>query len=172
MPAVFSKREQVILYLTICVVIFGLAFNFVIAPLLSASANLNKEITVARAKMNRYAFLLKQKDAIQKISSQFSAAVKTPGQEGNTLVTVLSELEGLAQEAGISIVDIAPQPPRGYSGILIDLKTEGPIEGYMKFFYSTEKSLSLLRIKKFQLNAKPNSQLLEGSFSVSHLPLT
>jgi hypothetical protein len=79
-------------------------------------------------------------------------------------------LEALAKDAGINIVDIAPQPAQDQSGknneVGIDLKTEGQVEGYLKFIYSMEKSLSLLRIKRFQLNVKPNSQLLEGNFSI------
>lgn len=175
MAMVFSKREQAILYITVCVVVFGLAFSFVAAPLWSANENLNKEIAAARAKIRRYASLLSRKEMIKKASSRFSPGSAMAGREGNTLIAVLSELEALAKDAGISIVDIAPQPARDQAArdkeIFIDLKTEGPIEGYLKFIYSTEKSLFLLRVKSFQLNVKPNSQLLEGNFSISHLAL-
>ena len=59
-----------------------------------------------------------------------------------------------------------------YKEILIDLRTEGTQEGYLKFFYNIENSLALLRIKKFRLTAKTNTQTLEGSFSISQLSLS
>lgn len=173
MIRVLSRRERVILYATAGVIIFAAIFNFLLAPVLTKNDNLNKEINLKRAKLKKYLWLLSQKEAIQGKYSKFSSAPGGLGQEQDALVSALSELENLAKNSGVKIIDLRPQQPAGgrdlYREILIDLRTEGEMAGYLKFIYELENSLSLLRIKKFQLSAKPNSTILEGSFSISQL---
>lgn len=90
-------------------------------------------------------------------------------------MSILSELELIAQQSGVSIIDIRPQLPKetsAYKEIYIDLRAEGSMQAFLKFIYDIENSLSLLRIKKLQLIAKPNSSILEGIFSISELSVT
>lgn len=173
MIRVLAKRERIILYATIGVVIFAIAFNFLLAPVLTKNDNLNREINLKRAKLKKYLWLISQKEAIQSKYSKFSPAPSVSDQQQDVLVSALSELENLAKNSGIRIIDLRPQQgAKGsdlYKEILIDLRTEGSMDGYLKFIYNLENSLSLLRIKKFQLTAKPNAQVLEGSFSISQL---
>lgn len=169
MIKLLSKRERIILYATIGVLIFFLGFNFLIAPLVTKVANLNKEIKLAREKLKEYRWLLSQRDYIQGAYAKSSSVFKASGEKENPLVSALSSLENLATQADIRIIDIRPQASRGstpYRQMLIDLRTEGAMEGYLSFFYNLENSLSLLRIKKFQLTAKPNTPALEGSFTI------
>jgi len=164
-----------ILSLTIGVIVFSIIFNFLVLPVLNKNDALNKEINIARAKLKKYLQLLSQKEDIQSKYSNFSTRFKISGQPEEIAVSTLSELEGLAKEANIRIIDIRPQGASKASALyketLIDLKTEGAAEGYLKFIYDIENSLLLLRIKRYQLSAKPNAPLLEGSFSISQVSL-
>lgn len=175
MIRLLSKREKVILYATVGVIIFVAVFNFLISPILTKNDNLNKEINFNQQKLKKYLWLLNQKEAIQSKHSKFVTITGISGQQEDALVGVLSELENLAKNANIRIIDLIPQQvtPRAnlYKESLITLRTEGTIEGYLKFIYNLENSLSLLRIKKFQLSTKPNTPSLEGSFSISRLSL-
>lgn len=170
MIKVLTKRERIILYVTIGMLVFAISFNFVIAPVLTKNDGLNKEINLARAKLKKYFWLLSQKDYIQAKFSKFSTTFRISGEKQDTLVSALSELENLAKNANIRIIDVRPQTSRGldlYKEVLIDLRAEGTMEGYLNFIYNLENSLSLLKIKRFQLTAKPNTPTLEGSFSIS-----
>lgn len=174
MIKVLTKRENTILYATVGVLIFATLFNFAIAPILTKNDNLNREINLSREKLKKYLWLLSQKEIIQKKYSKYAPTTSITGHEQDAVVSALSELESLAKNAGIKIIDLRPQAreTKGtelYKEILIDLRTEGSMEGYLKFIYNLENSLSLLRIKRFQLTAKPNAQVLEGSFSISQL---
>ncbi len=172
MLKILNKRERIILYATLGVAIFAVGFNFFIAPILAKNDYLNKEIALARAKLRKYRWLLSQKDYIQGKYNKFSSALKISGEQQDSLTSALSEVENLAKDANIRIIDIRPQTSRGsglYQEMLIDLRTEGAMEGYLKFIYNLENSLSLLRIKRFQLSAKPNTAALEGSFSISKI---
>jgi len=177
MPKVLSKREKIIFYITVSIVVIGLAFNFIIAPILNKNDEINKELNLASAKLMKYMRLLSQKDLIQNKYKDFSAAFKVSDKKENRMVEALSALEALAKGANMRIIDLRPQGASrgalsGYKEALIDLKTEGSMENYLKFIYDLESSLSLLRIKKFQLNSKSNSQNLEGTFSISQLSLS
>lgn len=170
MQKIFNKREKWLLYITITVVIGSAAFNFLAAPLLGKNDALNKEITGNKAKLKKYMRLLSQKEYIQSKYSKLISGLNLSNEGQNRLVGIMSELENLANLAGIRIIDLRPESDRNidlYKEIRIDLRTEGAIEDYFKFIYDIENSLSLLRIKRFQLNAKPNTSLLEGTFFIS-----
>lgn len=175
MQKILAKREKIILSITVGVIIFSIVFNFLIAPALKKAETLNKEINIIRIKLKKYMRLLSQKDYIQQKYNKFTAGLNLSSASKDTTVSVLSVLEALAKDANIRIIDIRPQTIKNldlYKEIIVDLRAEGSIEGYLKFIYNIENSLSLLRIKKFQLTAKPTTQALEGSFSISQLSLT
>lgn len=172
MLRILSKRERTILYTTLGVVIFTICFNFFIAPILAKNDYLNKEIALRRTKLKKYLWLLSQKDYIQSKYNKFSSTLQISGEQKDPLTNALSELENLAKNANIRIIDLRPQASRSSSlsrEILIDLRAEGTMEGYLNFIYNLENSLSLLRIKRFQLSTKPNTPALEGSFSISRI---
>lgn len=175
MQKILTKREKLILYVTIGVIIFGIGFNFLLAPVLNKCSALNREINLTRIKLKKYRLLLSQKGNIQKKYNRFASKANLAGTNKDALVNILSELEILAKEANIRIIDIRPQSTSESSSlhkeVSIELRAEGAIDGYLKFIYNIENSLSLLRIKKFQLSAKPNAQTLEGNFSISQFSL-
>lgn len=175
MQKILAKREKIILCITIGVVIFSIVFNFLIAPVIKKAETLNKEINIIRIKLKKYMRLLAHKDYIQEKYNKFTSGLNLSSASKDTTVSSLSVLEALAKDANIRIIDLRPQTIKNldlYKEIIIDLRAEGTIEGYLKFIYNIDNSLSLLRIKKFQLNAKPNTQALESNFSISQLSLT
>lgn len=174
MQKVLNKREKLIFICTVSVIVFALIFNFIISPVLNKNDDLNKDISIARAKIRKYLWLLSQKNEIEKKYSKFSSvAAKDSEKNQDALVEALSELESLAQGSGIKIIDIRPKTSSDgaslYKEIPIDLRTEGSVENYLKFIYNLENSFSLLKIKEYQLSTRPNSQFLEGIFSIHQL---
>lgn len=172
MQKILAKREKIILYTTIGIIVLSIIFNLLLSPVLSANDKLNKEISLVRARLKKYLVLLSQRDYIRKQYSQFSEELKSFTRDADTSVSALSELENLAKAADIRIIDIRPQAAKGsglYKEALIDLRAEGTIENYLKFIYTTENSLLLLKIKKMQLNAKAGAANLEGIFLISQV---
>ena len=174
MIKVLTKRERKILYLTTGVIIFSIVFNILIAPFFKKNEDLNKEINLTRAKLRKYLWLLAQKETIQDKYKKLSPNFKLSGQE-DTIVSVLSELENLAKNANIHIVDIRPQSSKSsnlYKEFSIDLRAEGDMEGYLKFIYDIEHSLLSLTVKRLQLSIKPNTQVLEGAFTIAQISVS
>lgn len=171
---ILSAREKVILYVTIAVLAFSAAFTPLIMPLINKDNFLNQGIMVTRVKLKKYLWLLSQKEYIQDKYREFSKTFKDFSDKEDIVVSALTQLENLAKESGIQIVDIRPQLSKNLSShkeILVDLRTQGRIDGYFKFIYGVEDPLSLFRIKKLQISTKTNSQLLEGSFSISQFSI-
>ncbi len=172
MAKILNKREKLSLFITVGIIISAVVFNFIIMPILDKFESLGKETMVTRAKLIKYLRLLNQKDEIEKKYKQFSSAISLSGQEHDPFVAVLSELENLAKSSNIRILDVRPQSQKKttkYKEIMVDLRTEGELKDYMRFIYDIENSISLLRIRKIQLNAKSNTTALEGNISISQL---
>lgn len=176
MHKVLTNREKTILLLTAGVLVFSVLFSLVISPQLDKNDALSRQVRASRVKLKKYAKLLSQKDELQrkyaKLPKGLGVSAKNEG-----VVGILAELEAFAKEAGIRIVDLRPQPAAksaaaGYKELAIDLRAEGDMQGYLKFIYALENSLTLLHINKFQLTSKPNSELLDSSFSISHITLS
>ncbi|MFH1440907.1 MAG: type 4a pilus biogenesis protein PilO [Candidatus Omnitrophota bacterium] len=175
MAKILTKREKLSLFIALGVIVSAIAFNFIIMPVFDKFESLTKETMITRIKLIKYLQLLNQKDEIEKKYKQFSSAISLSGQEHDPFVAVLSELENLAKSSNIHILDVRPQSQRKttkYKEIMVDLRTEGQMKDYMKFIYDIENSISLLRIRKIQLNAKSNTPALEGNISISQLSVS
>jgi hypothetical protein len=74
-------------------------------------------------------------------------------------------MEDLCRNANVRIIEIRPKDKTG--GFLIETRTNGAMENYLKLFYDIENSPCLLKMKKFQLSFKQDNSLLEGVLIVS-----
>jgi len=172
MQKLFSPREKIILFATIYIAVFGILFKFLFVPVLNRNEYLNKEINAVSTKLKKYKQLLKNKQDILERYKKFSADFKfQEDTQEEPLASGLSELQKLAGSANIRIIDMRPQSAArknpAQKEFSVDLRTEGLIEGYLKFIYNIETSVSLLNIERLQLTVQPNTQNLEGNFSIS-----
>ena len=171
MQRIFSKREKAILFVTIGVLLFSIIFNIMIMPILERNSGLDKEIAYTRSKLNKYLWLLSQKQNLQEKFSRFSSGASfSGGRQKDMQVATLAELETMARDSGVVIVDIRPQgraETQAKAESIIDLRCEATMQGQMRFIYKLENSPLLLRIRRCQFTAKPNSQNLEATFSLS-----
>ena len=171
---ILSLREKRILWVVVGLLAVGLPAQILVFPLLESHRDLDKKILAAQIKANKYERLIQRKDALQKKYQAISFVLKNSSGAQETIVEGLSELESLARESGIRILDIRPQLLKKDSSIKetgIELKAAANMEGFIRFIYKVERSLTLFKIKKIQLTTKPGSPMLEGSFSIARLAL-
>jgi len=168
---ILTRRERTILYLTGCVIIFALVFNFLLSPVLQRFDALNRQINSVRGRLYKYMRLLSQKDYIEAAYAKYSVLSPAGAQKESQAAGPLAELENLANGAGIRIIDLRPRGVNrnvsGYNETQIEMRTQGPIESYFNFIYGLETSLYLLKIKTFQLSVRPNTPELEGMFTIT-----
>ncbi|MDO8662642.1 MAG: hypothetical protein Q7K98_05425 [Candidatus Omnitrophota bacterium] len=169
-----NKREKNILLLTSAVIIFGLSLRTIIAPLLTKNEALNKEIKLTQLKLKKYLRLVNQKESLQGAYAKISANANIPIEGEDVSTSILSQIENLAKNSNLNIIDIRPESQKNLSSSkesYVELRTEGDMESCLKFIYNIENSLALLEVKKSQLRAKPGSSNLEGNFLISQVSL-
>ncbi|MCM8780838.1 MAG: type 4a pilus biogenesis protein PilO [Candidatus Omnitrophica bacterium] len=167
---ILTRRERIILYFTLLIVSVSTVFNLFIVPLFKRNSKLNEEIEITQKRLLYYRRLLSQKDYLQKKFNRASSYLNVASESQDVFISLLSTLEDLARQAHIRIIEIRPQEIKKldlYKEIYVDVKTEGILEDYLRFIYGIENSLAILNIKRFQINARPDSTLLEGSFYIS-----
>lgn len=170
MMRILNKREKFIACSIVFVICLLAAGNLVVLPLVKRNEFLNREIQFTALKLNKYKWLLNNKERIfKKYGGDTTSILSASGLE----VNVLSELENAAKLYGIAIIDVRSQGvfkdsggPRRES---VDLRAEGTIQDFVKFIYAIENSIFMFNISRFQLKSKSNSSLLEGSFSISQI---
>lgn len=169
MVKVLSTREKLTFILTAGVIVFAVVFKFFLGPLLDRNELLNKEISITKAKLQKYMTLLAQKDYLKARFGKYAAEAAPQGQQGAPTISALSELQSLAKSSGVLLADVRPQASKQqnlYKETPIDIRVEGDIAALTKFIYAMENPLSLFKIRKLQIAARPNSNTLEGVLSV------
>ncbi len=170
----FNKREKIILVATCAVILFSLLFRFIIEPLLAKNEILNKEIKVTQLKLKKYLRLLSQKEYLKSSYAKIASGVNIAQKGEDASTGILSEIENLARDSNLHIIDMRPQSQKSFSSYkesYVELRAEGGMQSCLKFIYNIENSLSLLAVKKFQFSTKPGSSTLEVSFLISQLSL-
>jgi hypothetical protein len=173
MKRLLSKREKVVLWATILIVGSSILFSTALDPLFSKNADLNRQISSTKRKLQKYLWLLKQKDALDKGFSGSPHLINFFTTEQDNVIDALAVLEDLATESGIKILDLRPNfsNKTKTSSVVssIELRSEGTIEGVLKFVYLLENSASALKIKKMQISSKSNSSYLEARFTIAQI---
>jgi len=173
MKRLLSKREKVVLWATILIVGSSILFATVLDPFLTRNAGLNRQIGATKKKLQKYLWLLKQKDILDKSFSGSPLLKNFFTLDQDNVIDALAILEDLATESGIKIVDLRPNfsnKTKISSAVnSIELRAEGTIEGVLKFVYLLENSGSALKIKKMQISSKPNSSYLEARFNIAQI---
>ncbi|MBU1125392.1 MAG: hypothetical protein KKC84_05160 [Candidatus Omnitrophica bacterium] len=174
MGKVLSPREKRIFILTVGLFIFSVCFHFFLGPFLNRFERAVKKISVTRVRLKKSFQLLSRKEELE---TRFQEMARTQpassAKDQDPYIATLTELENLARDSGIRIIDIRPHTVRGSNQkeIGADIRTEGSLEGLVRFLYRVENSFSLLQVKKMQVSSKANSQLLEGNFSILKLSI-
>lgn len=177
LAANLSKREKIVLAITVTVIIFSLAYNFILKPYLRAADVLEKDIAQQKAKLLKASHYLQKKTAIEKDFQDALGNLKR--QEGvsgeQQIAQILAELENLGNLSGVRITDIKPKPMKSYdfySEFIIEIKFEAELREAAKFIYEIQQAKEILKIEKLQLSIKSSdSPLLEGHLQVHKVSL-
>lgn len=172
-----SKREKIILALTVASIAFSLFYNLILAPSLKRLAALDKEILQLENKLLRAKRLIPKKSAIE--NSFREITFDLTAQEGvsaeQQIARILIELENLGNLSGTRLTDIKPGQAKSseyYNEFTIEIRFEAAIKEVAKFIYDIQQSKELLKIEKLLLNTKSSdSPLLEGLIEIHKISI-
>ncbi len=169
-----SKREKIFFYVTLSIIVFSLIFKFVFFPLFSLNQRLTQEVKAKQLELRR-ALRLSQGEAAQNEYDAFIAAIKMGENRDLEMARLLSEIESMAKEAGVNIVNLRPheiEDRKFYNKFLIELKSEGTSQQILRFIFSLESSPLLLRIEKLNLSSRGSRRnLLNAALTLSRVTI-
>ncbi len=152
-----SKRERMVLYGATLVLALLSMDRLVVGPLIHRMVRLDTEIRDQEASIKKSLHVLLQKERILAESKEFmaySVEGKNPEQE---MVSLLKEIESLADRAGASLLYVKPAKEEGEGEIrkyFASVEAEAQMEQVADFFHAIESSTKLLKIEKYDIQPK------------------
>ena len=172
-----GKREKI---LAIAVATLLLAFVFkllIFNPLLEKINSAELKIERAQLGIRKYLELVQQKEDILKAEKQIERYLNLKGTDEERMGAILSKIESEARKAGLSILDMNPQPMAKTKSIPIiyrvQLRAEADINKLFDFIFNLENSDILFKIDKLNLSSKDeSSRILKIEASILAISLT
>jgi hypothetical protein len=150
-----SRREKIILYLSITIVMGVAADQLVLGPIHRSVQSLEQKIRDAEANIKRSIQLLGQKDKMMKEAEHYASyAISSKSSEDGVLV-LLKQIQELASQASVNLLFSKPagggSETKDRNVYRVSLECEGQMDQLINFFYAIENSKLLLRIEKYSL---------------------
>ncbi len=153
-----GKREKI---LAIAVGALALAFMFkliIFNPLLEKMSSVKLDIERQQLGIRKYLELVQQKEDILKAQKQIERYLSLKGTDEAKMGVILSKIEALARQSGLSILDLNPQasvnPQAMPKTFHVQLRAEADVKKFFDFIYNLENSDILFKIDKLNLSSK------------------
>ena len=165
-----SKRERMVFFGAISFVSLMLLDRLVISPVFSKISELNEQIQEKESDIKKNLRILAYKDRILQETKKYASFLASAKSEEEEMVSLLKEIEGLASESSVYLIDMKPAGLKdsGSSGrYVINLNCEAQMEQIVSFMYAVENSNKLLSIEKYRISPKSNeSSVAKCSMSI------
>ena len=166
-----SKREKTILYVSAFFVSLTLIDRLIVSPIYAKITSLSSEIKEKEAGIKRNMHVLVQKDRILKEAEKYASYIEILQSSDEDVTSLLKDVERLANEASVYLIDIKPaglKEEEGYSKLLVKLNCEASMEQIAGFMYSVESSDRLLTVESYKIGPKgKGSDIARCNMSIS-----
>ncbi|MFH1867406.1 MAG: type 4a pilus biogenesis protein PilO [Candidatus Omnitrophota bacterium] len=166
-----SKREKSVLYISTIFISLALIDRLIVSPIYAKVTSLGKDIKEKEASIKRNIHMLAQKERIEAERTKYSSYIQLLESSDDDVTSLLKEVERLANEASVYLIDIKPaglKKEEGYSKLLVKLNCEAPMADIAGFMHSIESSDSLLTVESYKIGPKgKGSDAARCSMSIS-----
>lgn len=152
-----SKRETIIFYASAAIVSLTLIDRLLLAPVIQKIQMQDTEIQNKESEIKRMSFISAQKDRIVAESAKYIAFLSKAKDTNEEATTILKEIETIANNNSMYIVDLKPIGFRDSAGMkkyVVSITCEGQMENVFGFMYNLETSPRLLRIERCEIVPK------------------
>jgi len=166
-----SKKEKIGLSLAMAFMMIAFFDRLIVSPIRGKILKINQSIKIGEKQLAHDLRNVYQKDKIEEKFKSFSGYIERSGSDEKEVAKILGEIEALAGQSNIYLVDTKPQTPKKidfYKEYIIEIEVEGEMTSLTKFFHQVNISSQLLRIKKLRLSSKNE----EGTILKSSLVIT
>lgn len=168
-----SKKEKI--GLSFALAVMGVAFidRLIISPIRERFQRIDQAIKISEKQLGHDLRNVRLKDQIAAEYEKYVKYVERSGSDEEEVAKVLGEIESLARQSKVSLVDSKPQTPKEvefYKEYTVEIEVEGDIISLITFLYYLNTSEQLLRVEKLRLNPKRReSQTLKSSMMVTKI---
>lgn len=153
---VLSKRERLILIITLSIIMLFALDRFVLTPVLDARAEIQAERQRLTKEIDKASALLKQKETFgkeweERINNGLNSDVSS------TESIALNALRAWAQNYGMTLSSIKPEREKGegkMQEIIFNMACSGNMTSVGQFLWQIENTELPLRITEFQLGSR------------------
>jgi Tfp pilus assembly protein PilO len=167
-----AKRERILFYVTVAVVLTALMQKFVFQSLGNKLEALNRDILIQEKALRKSLRTYNLREKILDDYRRYGEYLRIEGTEEEITARLLKDIEKLARKSGVYLVDIKPHPSKEasyYKKFIIEIQTEATMEEVIKFIYYLHKSPLPLRVGKLALVSKKQSRptILKGAMFIN-----
>ncbi len=155
-----SKKEKIGLGIVVIIFLFVVTEKIIIAPITHAFKSVDNKIAGSYQQLNRYEESMKLEGVIKKEYLTYNSSFKNKGSDEENLSFMLNQIESIARQSDILLLDVKPQPPKKndfYKEYLVEVSLQSKIEGIIKFIYNLNSDPGVFRVEKIKLNTLDKS---------------
>ncbi len=160
-----SKRERYAALISIGIVLFLIIDKLVISQIINKLRTLNEEILVLENKLEKSRNIVYQEETIISEYEKYIQNIKKHKSDEEAIVSLLSEIEKIANETSVRIVDMKPSPAKTqdfFTKYTIIIEAEAEMSCMIDFTYKLEKTNELFRISEFRISpARETSSVMK-----------
>ena len=169
----FSKREKIIALISAGLILILLIYFFLLEPMLGKLDAINTEIETQELRWRKNLKILSQEAEISNQYQKYADFVRPKASDEQEMANILSEIEAVAKEVNIRILDMKPQKIKTlefYKSFGVDLIIEGQLKDITHFLYNLQNAPHLLKTDKLHLEKESVVQpVLKASLLVSKI---
>jgi len=167
-----KKREKIIFFVVLGIIVLFLMDKIVFSNFRKKMKELNKRIKVQETAIRKGLSIKKSKDRIIQEYKDYAKFLITDTQGQDIIARFLKEMEKITQDAGLSVVNLAPEEKLietpEYKEFRANLRLEGNMEQLINFLKKVQDSALLIKLVKLNLISKDEqASLLRIDVTVS-----
>lgn len=152
-----GRKEKVGLMIAGVIVFAAIFDRIIISPISVNFRKIDSEIKMNERKLAQGLRNINQKDEILREYQKYLPYIKSNYSEGEEVAKLLEDIESIGRNAGISIADIKPRPPKQadiYRYYYIEIEALGSMDNLMSFLHQLGSSKELYRAGRVLISIK------------------
>ena len=168
-----SAKEKIGLIVASSIFSFTVVYTFIINPINNKIKQINQEIKIIQAQLAFDLINVSQKKDIAHEYEKYARYQKDAGSDEEKMTIMLSALEDIGRDSGLTLLDIKPQQSDNittFKKFSIAVEAAGTVEQLISFLYKLNTSDNLFRVEKLRLNVRDkNAQQIKASIMVTKI---
>jgi Tfp pilus assembly protein PilO len=152
-----SKKEKIGLSCAFVFLLVASMDRLIINPIYGRFQKIDQAIKINEKQLGHDLRNIHLKEQIAKEFEKYVEYVERSGSDEEEVAKILGEIESLARQSKVYLVDVKPKAPQKvdfYKEYAVEIEAEGELADLITFLHQVNTSAQLLRVEKLRLNSK------------------